>query len=165
MVWSREITEQQPLQPDEIQCICGRAFLRYGRRLSCSDSCTELRKRKGKPKKPKTERQRELQRQRDRRRPTRTQAGYGSEHTRERKRQLKELEASGSAICEICHRLMTVDMKLDLDHVFPLGLGGDNEYRRLVHSSCNRSRGTRTRTKLAGGLRKKPEPEWQPQIW
>ena len=135
-----------------------RAFIAEGKRIYCSEAC--LRARPPKPG-PKTERQRRLQRARDARRPSRSEAGYDAEHTRERKRQLADLERNWPQPCPICGRAMAVGMALDLDHAVPLAMGGGPTWRQLTHAHCNRSKGVKTRTRLAGNLYTK----WEPRIW
>jgi hypothetical protein len=125
MAWSHAITRDQPLQPDECQCRrCGRAFLPDGaRRVYCSAACSA-----------KPVRTAEGRARSEGSRGTSTQRGYGTEHQRERQRQLAELEADGSRPCPICDRPMHVGQLLDLDHVQSIALGGVSGRRQLAHN-------------------------------
>src|SRR5664280_906907 len=132
---------------------CGRAFLPDGaRRVYCSAVCSA-----------KPVRTAEGRARSEGSRGTSTQRGYGTEHQRERQRQLAELEADGSRPCPICGRPMHVGQLLDLDHVQSIALGGRGGGRQLAHRSCTRGpKATRTRVRLRGP---KPEPEWAPSFW
>jgi 5-methylcytosine-specific restriction endonuclease McrA len=80
-----------------------------------------------------------------RRKRTTTEQGLGWEH-QQRRRALLPL-AYGKVCPGGCGRVMTADMKLDLDHSVPRALGGKHG-DRIVCSSCNRSAGARLGNRL-----------------
>jgi hypothetical protein len=162
VAWSHAVDATHPVAPDEQLCrhCQQRAFIRGGKRIYCGDACATAARRPPTPG-VKTPRQRQLQRARDARRPNRTERGYGAEHVRERQRQLADLERNGPRPCPLCGRAMSAGMALDLDHVVSLAVGGDPKWRQLTHARCNRQKGIRTKTRLAGNLYEK----WEPQVW
>lgn len=71
---------------------------------------------------------------------TTTERGYGSQHQRLRRAMLHD--AIG-LLCPLCGSLMLAGEALDLDHVVPLSVDASSRDVRVVHASCNRSRGAR----------------------
>ncbi len=76
-------------------------------------------------------------------RPSTSQRGLGHVH-QQRRKQLLPL-AYGTR-CALCGAMMQRGDDLDLDHSMPRSRGG-TVGDRIVHSSCNRSRGDGTRSK------------------
>ena len=72
---------------------------------------------------------------------TTTQRGYDSDHRR--RRSVMVADAVGLP-CALCGNLMQHGEALDLDHSVPLSVDAMSKGDRVVHASCNRSRGNRT---------------------
>jgi 5-methylcytosine-specific restriction endonuclease McrA len=85
--------------------------------------------------------------------------GLGWEHEQKRRIEMAKLKAAGSLTCWICKKQMTPDMKLDLDHVVPRKLGGQDGQVRLTHQSCNRKRGQNLAAKLNKGKKRRKRPQ------
>jgi hypothetical protein len=74
---------------------------------------------------------------------------YGRPHMR-RKRIALEAMTPGEP-CPGCRRPMWHWQRLDYDHIDPLVLGGDPDGpKRLMHATCNRSRGAALGNRLRG---------------
>jgi 5-methylcytosine-specific restriction endonuclease McrA len=73
-----------------------------------------------------------------------TERGYGTEHQRRRREMLPS--AYGTP-CPLCGEVMLEDQSLDLDHIVPLSVDPSSTASRISHSTCNRSRGSQTRTR------------------
>ena len=69
---------------------------------------------------------------------TTSQRGYGREH-QERRRML--IANAVGLPCALCGSLMLHGEALDLDHSVPLSVDPSSKGDRVVHASCNRSRG------------------------
>jgi hypothetical protein len=138
VAFTHQIDRLHPLQPDEAVCRrCQRAFLPWGgRKTYCSPECSAQPVSSPEAK----ARRREADRIRGTdSRGSAAQRGYGEEH---RKRRAKLLPEAIGTLCPLCHFVMEDWQKLDLDHIMPLGRGGqfDGEVR-VTHARCNRSRG------------------------
>jgi len=155
MVWTHAIDRQHPLRDDERECRrCHRAFLPDGpRHAYCSPACS------AQP--VKTERGRARKREADRiRGASRSTADRGYDAAHRRLRVALLADAIGT-LCPLCGRVMTDPAKLDLDHMVPLGAGGQiGGPSRIVHARCNRSRGDGTRRP-----RRKRQVDPTSQIW
>jgi 5-methylcytosine-specific restriction endonuclease McrA len=73
---------------------------------------------------------------------TTTERGLGWSHQKRRATLLRQL-VDGTP-CGHCHQPMFKTQALDADHSVPRSLGG-TQADRLLHMSCNRSRGDGTR--------------------
>ena len=69
-----------------------------------------------------------------------TERGYDAEH-KERRRVM--LRFAVGLPCPLCGSLMQEGEALDLDHTVPLSVDPRSKGDRVVHASCNRSRGAR----------------------
>lgn len=87
-------------------------------------------------------------------RKTNKERGLGWSHTKRRVMLLRNLVPG--APCDICHLPMYKSQALDADHIIPRSQGG-TQADRLVHASCNRSRGDGTRGN-------RPEPQFIPTV-
>jgi len=74
---------------------------------------------------------------------TTTQRGLGWDHQKQRAKLLRRL--IDGTLCPLCNKEMRkATQDLDLDHALPRSLGGTLRTGvRLVHATCNRSRGNR----------------------
>ena len=73
---------------------------------------------------------------------------YGADHQRKREKALRLLRDGDP--CAICGRGMYRTDRLHLDHAQPCAMGGADGPTRLVHASCNLSRGGKLGGKLKG---------------
>ncbi|AEA27911.1 hypothetical protein Psed_5784 [Pseudonocardia dioxanivorans CB1190] len=97
---------------------------------------------------------------------TTTQAGYGARHRRNRRR-LLAAHVDGNP-CALCGLPMYRSQDLHADHSDPRALNADSDADRLVHGSCNTSRGARLGNRLRARRRPLPDavpvprrlPEW-----
>ncbi len=83
------------------------------------------------------------------RRKSTTQRGLGHDHQKQRERLLARL-VDGTP-CEWCNQPMTREMELDADHRLARSRGG-RRADRLLHASCNRSRGAGERDPETGAV-------------
>lgn len=83
---------------------------------------------------------------------TTTQAGYGWTHQQDRAR-LLAAHIDGTR-CAHCGRPMYRSQKLQADHSKPRALGGQRA-DRLLHASCNLSRGATLGNQLRGAHRRR----------
>lgn len=83
---------------------------------------------------------------------TTTQAGYGWDHQKTRARLLRD-HTDGTP-CDHCGRPMYFWQKLQADHSRPRALGGQHA-DRLLHASCNLSRGAALGNRLRGQARRR----------
>lgn len=93
-------------------------------------------------------------------RKTTTQRGLGYAH-QQRRAKLLRLLVEG-APCGECGEPMFRSQDLDADHTVPRAQGG-TKADRLLHSSCNRSRGDGTRS--AAKPRPSDRAKWCTQAW
>lgn len=76
-----------------------------------------------------------------------TQRGLGHDHQKQRERLLARLKDGDP--CAWCGQPMTREMELDADHELARSKGGKRA-GRLLHASCNRSRGAGDRDPETG---------------
>jgi hypothetical protein len=78
-----------------------------------------------------------------------TARGLGYDHQKQRERLLARLKDGD--LCEWCGQPMTREMELDADHRLARSKGGKRA-DRLLHASCNRTRGAGDRDPETGAV-------------